>query len=25
LVYQDRNGSSRGATFRLTLPLEELH
>ena len=25
LVYQDRNGSSRGATFRLTLLLEELH
>jgi signal transduction histidine kinase len=25
LVYQDRNGAGSGATFRMTLPLEELH
>jgi signal transduction histidine kinase len=25
LVYQDRNGNRRGATFRITLPLEASH
>jgi len=25
LVYQDKNGTSSGATFRMTLPLQELH
>ena len=25
LVYQDRNGNGRGATFRITLPLATVH
>ena len=25
LVYRDRNGNGRGATFRITLPLERVH
>jgi hypothetical protein len=25
LVYHDRNGNGRGATFRVTLPMEAAH
>jgi signal transduction histidine kinase len=25
LTYQDRNGAGHGATFRVTLPLEQVH